>query len=119
MKKRCSNPNNADYPHYGGRGIRVCDEWQSYEKFRDWAISHGYSDNLTLDRIDVDGNYEPDNCRFVPMKVQQNNRSNNILLSYNGKQYTLAELAEETGVQYGTLYERVKRGLSVEDAIRL
>ena len=118
MRKRCNNPNNSDYPHYGGRGIRVCEEWQDYTAFKDWALSHGYSDDLSLDRIDVNGNYEPSNCRFVSMKEQCNNRSNNIFIMYNGKQYTLAELAEANDIQYGTLYARVKRGMCIEDAVR-
>jgi len=118
MRKRCANPNNADYPHYGGRGIRVCDEWQDYRAFKEWALSHGYSDDLSIDRIDVDGNYEPNNCRFISMKEQCNNRSSNICVTYKGKNYTIAELAELTGIQYSTLYERVKRGLDIEDIVR-
>lgn len=118
MKKRCQNPNNADYPHYGGRGIRVCDEWKDYSVFKEWALSNGYSDDLTLDRIDVDGNYEPSNCRFVTMREQCNNRSNNLFVSYSGNLYTIAELSELTGIQYGTLYERVKRGLCIDDVVR-
>lgn len=118
MKKRCQNPNNSDYPHYGGRGIKVCEEWQDYANFRDWALSHGYSDELSIDRIDVDGDYEPNNCRFISMKEQCNNRSNNLMVAYDGHVYTLSELAEAKGIQYSTLYERLKRGMSVDDAIR-
>ena len=79
MLHRCNCPTAQNYKSYGGRGIKVCDEWSSYETFRDWAYSHGYDANAprgksTIDRIDVNGNYEPSNCRFVDMKVQVNNR---------------------------------------------
>lgn len=79
MKYRCENPNAPKYPIYGGRGIKVCDEWQDYAKFREWACENGYNPDApygkcTIDRIDVDKGYEPTNCRWVDMKIQNNNR---------------------------------------------
>ena len=79
MKARCQNPKTEQYHNYGDRGIKVCQEWQKYELFRDWAMSHGYDPNAsfgqcTIDRIDVDGNYEPSNCRWVDLKTQANNK---------------------------------------------
>lgn len=80
MIQRCTNSKRPQFKDYGGRGINVCDEWKNdFQAFYDWAMSHGYADNLTIDRIDVNGNYEPSNCRWVTMKVQQNNRRNNRL----------------------------------------
>lgn len=79
IKSRCLNKNNKDYSHYGGRGIAVCDEWMEFLPFYEWAISNGYSDDLSIDRVDVNGNYCPGNCRWATQVEQQNNRTNNII----------------------------------------
>lgn len=79
MKSRCLNQNNKDYSHYGGRGIRVCDSWLEFLPFYQWATANGYSDELSIDRVDVNGNYSPDNCRWATQVEQQNNRSNNVV----------------------------------------
>lgn len=96
MKGRCNNPNNKAYCWYGGRGIKVCDEWSNnYLIFREWALNNGYSDSYSIDRIDVNGNYEPNNCRWTTEIEQKNNMSSNHYVVYNGKQYTIANLYRE------------------------
>lgn len=119
MKTRCNNPNFPAYKNYGGRGIKICDEWiNNPENFYSWAMANGYSDNLTLDRIDVNADYSPDNCRWVTWKVQSNNKRNCILLTYNGQTHTMAEWARICGIPYQTLKDRIRRyGWSVEEAL--
>lgn len=118
MKRRCYNTNSKDYEGYGGRGIQVCEEWKTnYECFRDWALVNGYEDHLTLDRIDNEGNYELKNCRWVNAKVQANNKSNNVRISWSGKTMNLGEWAKELGMSYSALYKRIYRyDWSIEDA---
>jgi len=119
MKQRCNNPNQKKYKNYGARGICLCDDWQNnFKSFFDWAISNGYKHGLTIDRINVNGNYEPNNCRWVTQKVQQNNRSNNHLIkSSNGTVKTLAEWSEQAKVTEVALAKRIKSGMSLEEAI--
>lgn len=101
MKQRCYNKKSNVFKHYGGRGIKICDEWlNNSKKFYDWALSNGYKDNLTIDRINVNGNYEPSNCRWVTMKVQQNNRTNNRKITINGKTKTASQWAEKYGLTH-------------------
>jgi len=109
IKQRCYNENNCHYADYGKRGIKVCDQWlNDYESFRDWALETGYDDSLTLDRINVNGNYEPNNCRWATMKEQARNRRDNRSVMYKGRKYgTVAELAEELGLDRSTLYMRI------------
>lgn len=118
MKTRCYNSNYDKYQYYGGKGITVCDEWlQSYDAFEKWAFNNGYDDILTLDRIDPDGNYCPDNCRWVTRKEQANNRTSNRLLTYNGQTKTVQEWSEKTGICHRTLCGRLNAGWSVKDAL--
>lgn len=118
MKQRCNNPNNKDAHNYCDRGIEVCTDWNNnYELFRDWAIDNGYSDDLTLDRIDVNGNYCPENCRWATAIQQGRNTRVNHLLSYNGKTQTIADWADEVGMNYYTLAKRIAQGWTVERAI--
>ena len=108
MKDRCNNPKCPSYKNYGGRGINVCDEWQSFEPFYEWAINNGYRDDLTIDRVDVNGNYEPQNCRWADYKTQANNTRRNVYLSYQGETKTLAEWVEITGISRSALEWRIK-----------
>lgn len=117
MRNRCLNPNATGYENYGGRGIKVCAEWDDYEVFREWAIDQGYKEGLTIDRIDVDGNYEPNNCRFTTMKEQNNNRRTTNFHTYNGKTQSEMKWAEEYGISYEALKTRLKYGWSFEDAL--
>lgn len=118
MKQRCYNKNHKKYKHYGGRGIKVCSEWlESYSNFYEWAINNGYSDNLTLDRIDTNGNYEPNNCRWATQKEQQNNKRTNTNITYNGETHNLKQWAEIKGINYKALWKRLHDGWSVERAL--
>lgn len=120
MLSRCSNPNGQFYARYGGRGISVCPEWKSYVAFREWAQSNNYIHGLTIDRIDNDGDYCPENCRFVDRKVQARNRKSSVFITCAGKRATLAEWADIAGVSLGTLWARLnKLHWSVERAVGL
>lgn len=119
MKARCLNPNVLCFPNYGGRGITVCAEWtDSFDPFRDWALANGYRDNLTIDRIDVNGNYCPDNCRWVSMKTQCENRSNNNLLKLDGETQPVSVWAERIGVSADLLYSRKRKGWTDERILK-
>lgn len=111
MKMRCSNPNDKRYDCYGGRGIKVCDEWKNNSSaFFDWALSHGYKDDLQIDRIDNNGDYEPSNCRFVTLQENCRNRSSNVLLKTpEGDYITMAEAAELAGMDYKTFYYKYRK----------
>jgi hypothetical protein len=103
MKSRCYNPNTPKYKNHGGRGIKVCDEWQEYLPFHNWAMNNGYSDGLTIERIDNDGDYEPSNCKWATCKEQNLNKRDNRLITYECKTKSLAEWAESLGIKYSTL----------------
>ncbi len=114
MKQRCSNPKQRAYYRYGGRGIRVCNEWLRFEPFKNWALSNGYKEDLTLERVDNDGNYEPDNCAFVSKKRQANNRKTNRFIDYKGETMTLADWGRRVGISPIVLLKRLNRGWSIE-----
>lgn len=118
MKERCFNPKCPAYHNYGGRGIAMSDEWvKSFQAFYDWAMENGYEENLTIDRIDNNGNYEPSNCRWVTRKVQANNMRVNHRLTYNGEDKTIAEWSDVTGIKQHTIIRRLGLGWSVEKAL--
>ena len=120
MKQRCLTPSTSCYKYYGGRGISLCDEWKSFEPFNEWAISNGYQENLTLDRIDVNGNYEPQNCRWITLKEQQNNTRRNHYITYNGETKTLKEWSEQLGINHSTLLDRLRHpNWSIEEALTI
>ena len=109
IRQRCNNPNVKCYSRYGGRGIKVCNEWQNdFLTFYEWAIQNGYKEGLSIDRIDNNGNYEPCNCRWVDNKTQSNNRRSNHFITYNGETHTVAEWSRKTGIKSTTLFERIK-----------
>lgn len=114
MRQRCNNPNNPSYPHYGGKGVRICDEWSEYVGFRAWALANGYDETKSIDRIDVDGNYEPSNCRWADSKTQANNTTRNRRIPFRGKRMTMSEIADVLGVSYSTIQHRVERGQALE-----
>ena len=118
MKNRCLNKNEPSHKNYGGRGISVCKEWTNdYLNFEKWANANGYNDNLTLDRIDVNGNYEPSNCRWATILEQQNNTRKSHYLEYNGKKKTIAEWAKDLNVKYNTIWTRLKHGWPIEKVL--
>ena len=115
MKARVNNKNNPVYKHYGGRGITICDEWQSFEPFYEWAMSNGYADGLSIDRIDVNGNYCPENCRWVSNRKQHNNTRKTIWVIYLGETMPLSEFCERINAPYAKVYHRYRtRGWSIE-----
>lgn len=123
MVARCCNPTCKSYPKYGGAGIDVCGEWlgdNGFNNFYSWSIENGYTDDLTIDRIDGSKGYNPGNCRWVDYKTQNNNTKRNRLISYNGKTQTMAEWSEELGIPYQRLNSRINVSkMSIEDAFRL
>lgn len=126
IKSRCYNANSTSYSKYGARGISMCDDWKdSFEKFSEWAYANGYDDSAargecTIDRIDVNGDYCPENCHFVNAQSQANNRRNTLSLTVHGETHTLAEWAEIRNIDYHTLYARIiKLNWTPERALNL
>jgi len=119
IKMRCYNPNVKSYEHYGGRGIKMSEEWRtSFLSFYKWAMENGYNDELTIDRINVDGDYCSENCQWQTWKQQQNNRSNNDMIIFDGKTMTQAQWAEYIGIDKRLLNARLVRcGWTVEKAL--
>lgn len=119
MKSRCYNPHNSRYSSYGGRGIKVCDEWLDYKNFMQWAIANGYDytaeyGKTTIDRIDVDGDYTPENCRFADLKTQANNTRRCVYIEHGGEVKTMSEWAITLGISESSFRERLERKLPDE-----
>ena len=117
IKQRCTNPKRNVFRHYGGKGIVICQEWQKFPAFYSWAISNGYADNLTIDRIDNNGNYEPSNCRWIPDSAQHRNQTNNKFITVNGKAMLLCDWAKIYGIKASVILNRIRSGWTEEEAV--
>ena len=118
IKDRCYNPNSKSYHRYGGRGIKMCDEWlNSYESFEKWCLSHGFSKDLAIDRIDNDGDYAPDNCRFITLKENNQKRCTTKYYTINGETKNLQQWCDYCGINRGTVVARLENGWQIEDAL--
>lgn len=118
MYCRCYYPSTNGYERYGGRGIKMCEEWiNNPNSFYQWSINNGYKKGLTIDRIDNDKDYEPSNCRWVTKEIQDNNRRNNRKITYNGETKTLSQWSREYNINIVTLSDRLKAGLSINEAL--
>lgn len=118
MIRRCYDPRHNCYHRYGERGITVCDEWKDYVVFARWSLANGYADDLSIDRINNDGNYGPDNCRWVTMKKQHNNTSRCKFFKIDGITKSITEWAEEYGLDPGTVQTRISKGMNIVDALK-
>lgn len=121
IKSRCLNPSDINFEYYGGRGVTICDEWRdSFEAFHDWLTENGYREDsvrnntFTVDRIDVNGNYDPGNCRIVSMDIQANNKRTNRYITFNNETHTCAEWARKLNMNYKAFMDRVYRNWPIE-----
>lgn len=122
IRNRCYGANSQRdcYKNYAGRGISMCEEWDDFTAFEKWALENGYADNLSIDRIDVNGDYEPSNCRWADTKTQANNTRRNVRITYNGETHTFAEWGRIVGIKSSIIRSRiVERGWSVEEALTI
>jgi len=118
MRQRCTNPNNHAFKDYGGRGIYVCADWQRFDTFRAWALANGYRDDLSIDRIDNNKGYEPENCRWASNSEQSNNQRSNVLITFRGVTKTRSQWAHDLGINPTVLRDRLDRyGWTVERAL--
>jgi hypothetical protein len=113
MRQRCLNPNDKEFKNYGGRGIKVCPQWLNFIVFAKWAKESGYKDGLTLERIDVNGDYCPENCTWATLKQQMNNKRNNVIIKTESGFMTLAEFSRKRGLSYSTVQMRLRRGIDL------
>lgn len=120
INSRCNNPNTPEYPNYGGRGIRICDEWKNFQDFYNYVskLPHFGEEGYSLDRIDNNGNYAPNNVRWADIKTQQRNKRTNLLVEYNGAEMILKDAAKLSGISYATLLHRYSKGETGEKLFR-
>lgn len=118
MISRCDSGKRRDSKYYHDKGITVCPEWRDYKRFEEWALANGYADNLTIDRIDENGNYEPSNCQWITLGEQQRKKSGNNWVEYNGKRKIIADWAREYGINRATLESRLEMGYTFEEALK-
>lgn len=118
MIDRCYNTHSPSYKHYGERGISICKEWRNdFMSFYNWALNNGYQEDLSIDRIDVDGNYEPSNCRWIPMAEQSKNRRNTVYFTYNGEKKPISDWVRELGIPKTTFKRRIEKNRPIEEIL--
>lgn len=118
IKQRCFYEKSTNYKNYGGRGISICKEWKdNFQSFYDWSISSGYKEGLSIDRVDVNGIYCPENCRWATIIEQSNNKRNNVIIEFNGVKKPLNYWEQKTGLSREIIYKRIRRGWEVKDAL--
>ena len=117
MKKRCFNKNSKAYKNYGGKGIKVCEEWLNYPKFCKWAKANGYLEGLSIERMNIEKDYEPGNCKWIELSEQAKNTSRNVFITFNNKTMILADWARELNIGQATLRFRLNKGWSIEKTL--
>lgn len=115
MRRRCNTTTCRSYKDYGGRGIQVCTEWNNFMKFKQWAYISGYIEGLSIERIDVNGNYSPLNCTWIEKREQSKNRRTSHYIEYNGKIQTISDWSRDTGISRGTILKRLNKGLNLDE----
>lgn len=118
IKTRCSKTTKCNSKNYSDRGIKMCEEWNDFENFMKWAYETGYTDELTIDRIDVNGDYCPENCRWLTNFEQQSNKRTNVKIAYNGKTQTIAQWSRETGISFALIHWRYVSGKTGSDLFK-
>lgn len=119
VRQRCFNQNDKDYVNYGGRGIAFDESWNDFAVFYEWAMGNGYQSGLSIERKNNDGNYEPSNCKWIPMGQQRRNNRRILMITFNGKTQILSDWAKEIPVKYSTLYARLKKGLKLSEVFKI
>ena len=118
MRRRCYTKSCKSYKDYGGRGITICDEWSTFPPFKEWAINNGYKEGLSIERINVNDNYSPLNCIWIPKNQQSKNRRTSHFITYNGKTQTISEWSRELGISRGTILNRLNKNLSLDEVLK-